>query len=150
MNAGSNSIAGFRLDDKRGLTPITGSIQPLGAGTNVPSQIQFDKAGRVLIVDERGSSTIVVDHRGVAGPAHATPSSAGKPFGFDVDRRGHILFRYNAGRLERGELVGQLVQGHRRRVALLLVLRQRSVERFSARKTGIVCVGQQLPSRLRR
>jgi len=45
MNAGSNSIAGFRLDDKRGLTPITGSIQPLGAGTSVPSQIQFQNSG---------------------------------------------------------------------------------------------------------
>jgi 6-phosphogluconolactonase len=95
MNAGSNSIAGFRLDDERGLTPIADSIQPLGAGTSVPSQIQFDKTGRVLIVDERGSSTIdtfVVDHRGVAGPAHTTPSNAGGPFGFDVDRRGNILF----------------------------------------------------------
>src|SRR5207253_3397547 len=95
MNADSNSVEGFRLDQKRGLTPIEGSIQPLGAGTSVPSQIQFDKTGRVLIVDERGSSTIdtfVVDHRGVAGPAHTTPSNAGGPFGFDVDRQGHILF----------------------------------------------------------
>ena len=95
MNAGSNLIAGFRLDDKRGLQPIADSIQPLGAGTSVPSQIQFDKTGRVLIVDERGSSTIdtfVVDHRGVAGPARTTASNAGGPFGFDVDRRGNILF----------------------------------------------------------
>ena len=38
MNADSNSIAGFRLDDKRGLTPTAGSIQPFGAGTSVPSQ----------------------------------------------------------------------------------------------------------------
>lgn len=95
LNAGSNSIAGFRLDDDRGLKPIAGSIQPLGAGTSVASQIQFDKKGRVLIVDERGSSTIdtfVVDNRGVAGPAHTVPSNAGGPFGFDVNRRGHILF----------------------------------------------------------
>ncbi len=69
LNAGSNSIAGFRLDDKQ--------------------------TGRVLIVDERGSSTIdtfVVNQRGVAGAAHTTPSNAGGPFGFDVDRRGNILF----------------------------------------------------------
>ena len=95
LNADSNSIAGFRLDDDRGLKPIPGSIQPLGAGTSVASQIQFDKKGRVLIVDERGSSTIdtfVVDHRGVAGPAHTTPSNAGGPFGFDVNRQGHLLF----------------------------------------------------------
>jgi 6-phosphogluconolactonase (cycloisomerase 2 family) len=95
MNAGSNSIAGFWLDDVRGLQPIAGSIQALGAGTSVPSQIQFDKTGRVLIVDERGSSTIdtfVVDRKGVAGPAHTAPSNAGGPFGFDVDPRGNILF----------------------------------------------------------
>lgn len=95
MNAGSSSIAGFRLDRKRGLEPLAGSIQSLGAGTSLPSQIQFDKSGRVLIVDERGSSTIdtfVVDRRGVAGPARTIPSNAGGPFGFDVDARGHILF----------------------------------------------------------
>jgi 6-phosphogluconolactonase (cycloisomerase 2 family) len=95
MNAGSNSIAGFQLDEKRGLQPIAGSTRALGAGTINASQIQFDKSGRVLIVDARGSSTIdtfVVDHRGVAGPAHTTPSNAGGPFGFDVDRRGNVLF----------------------------------------------------------
>jgi 6-phosphogluconolactonase (cycloisomerase 2 family) len=67
----------------------------MGAGTSMPSQIQFDRTGRVLIVDARGSSTIdtfVVNHRGVAGPARTTPSNAGGPFGFDIDRRGHVLF----------------------------------------------------------
>lgn len=95
LNADSGSIAGFRLDRRNGLRPIDGSIQSLGANTSVPSQIQFDRSGRVLIVDERGSSTIdtfVVSERGVAGPAHTTASNAGGPFGFDVDRQGHILF----------------------------------------------------------
>jgi 6-phosphogluconolactonase (cycloisomerase 2 family) len=95
LNADSNSIAGFRLDRGKGLMPINGSIQQLGAGTSTPSQIQFDKSGHVLIVDERGSSTIdtfVLSEQGVAGPAHTTPSNAGGPFGFDVDRRGNILF----------------------------------------------------------
>jgi 6-phosphogluconolactonase (cycloisomerase 2 family) len=95
LNAGSNSIAGFRLDRGNGLLPINGSVQQLGAGTSTPSQIQFDASGQVLIVDERGSSTIdtfVVSARGVAGPARTTPSNAGGPFGFDVDRRGNILF----------------------------------------------------------
>jgi 6-phosphogluconolactonase (cycloisomerase 2 family) len=94
LNTGSNSIAGFRLDRTKGLVQIDGAIQNLGSGTSVPSQIQFDESGRVLIVDERGSSTIdtfLAEH-GVAGPAHTTPSDAGGPFGFDVDRQGHILF----------------------------------------------------------
>jgi 6-phosphogluconolactonase len=95
LNADSNSIAGFQLDRTNGLLPIKGSIQNLGAGTSVPSQIQFNKSGHVLIVDERGSSTIdtfAVSERGVAGSAHTTPSDAGGPFGFDVNRQGQILF----------------------------------------------------------
>ena len=79
LNAGSNAIAGFRLEDAQGLTPIAGSVQSLGSGTSTPSQIQFDNTGHVLIVDERGSSTIdtfVVDEQGVAGPAKTTPSDA--------------------------------------------------------------------------
>jgi 6-phosphogluconolactonase len=53
LNADSTSIAGFKLDDNRGLAPIAGSIRSLGAGTMTPSQIQFDKTGHVLIVDAR-------------------------------------------------------------------------------------------------
>jgi 6-phosphogluconolactonase (cycloisomerase 2 family) len=95
LNADSTSIAGFKLDTRRGLVPIAGSNRSLGAGTMTPSQIQFDKTGHVLIVDSRGSSTIdtfVVDHRGVAGPPQTITSNAGGPFGFDVDRRGNVLF----------------------------------------------------------
>jgi 6-phosphogluconolactonase len=95
MNAGSNSIAGFRLDH-RGLEPIAGSTQPLGTGTSMASQIQFDRSGRVLIVDERGGSgtidTYLVDDDGAARHVRTIASSGGGPFGFDVDRRGHVLF----------------------------------------------------------
>ena len=38
LNAGSKTIAGFRLGG-RGLRPIPGSVQPLGAGALVPKQI---------------------------------------------------------------------------------------------------------------
>jgi 6-phosphogluconolactonase len=100
MNAGSNSIAGFRLEHDRALKPIPGSVRSLGAGTSVASQIQFARDGRVLIVDERGGAgtidTFVVDRQGAAGPARTIPTSAGGPFGFDVDRRGHILFSNTA------------------------------------------------------
>ncbi|MBO0884454.1 MAG: beta-propeller fold lactonase family protein, partial [Mycobacterium sp.] len=106
LNADSNSIAGFRLDT-RGLTPIAGSVRQLGSGTSTPSQIQFDKTGHVLIVDERGSSTIdtfVVDEQGVAGSAKTTPSNAGGPFGFDINRRGDILL--SAVALSNGQMSG--------------------------------------------
>jgi 6-phosphogluconolactonase (cycloisomerase 2 family) len=82
-------------------------VRPLGSGTSTPSQIQFDKTGQVLIVDERGSSTIdtfVVDEHGVAGPARTTSSDAGGPFGFDVNSRGNILF--SAVALSGGQMSG--------------------------------------------
>jgi 6-phosphogluconolactonase len=93
LNAGSQTIAGFRLGG-RGLRPIPGSVQPLGAGALVPKQIQFGADARVLVVDESGSSTIdtfVVGRDGTAGPAVTTPSVGGGPFGFDFDRAGYLL-----------------------------------------------------------
>ena len=95
MNAGSGSISGFLLDGRAGLIPIPGSTQPLAAaGTATDSQIQFDHTGHVLIVDERGNNliqTFVVGHDGVARPKQTITSTAGGPFGFDVDQAGHVL-----------------------------------------------------------
>jgi 6-phosphogluconolactonase (cycloisomerase 2 family) len=100
MNADSNTIAGFRLERGEGLAPIPGAVRPLGAGTSMAAQIQFDRSGRVLIVDERGGAgtidTFVVGRDGVAGPARTVPASAGGPFGFDVDRQGHVLLSNTA------------------------------------------------------
>ena len=80
---------GLNTDPGLGAAPRRGDV-------GAPSQIQFDRDGRVLIVDERGGAgtidTFVVDRHGAAGPAETIPASAGGPFGFDVDRRGHILF----------------------------------------------------------
>ncbi len=93
LNAGSLSIAGFRLDDNS-LTPIAGSVRTLGAGASVPSQIQFTNGGNVVVVDERGSNTIdtfVIGDDGVAGAVLSTPAVAAAPFGFDFDRQGHLL-----------------------------------------------------------
>lgn len=93
LNAGSKTIAGFRLGG-RGLRPIPGSVQPLGAGAQVPKQIQFSPGARVLVVDEAGSDTFdtfVVGRAGRVGPALTTPSTGGGPFGFDFDRAGYLL-----------------------------------------------------------
>ena len=93
LNAGSETIAGFRLGDG-GLNPIAGSVRPLGAGALVPRQIQFSNDGGVLAVDEGGSNTIdtfVVGRDDRPGPAITTPSAGGGPFGFDFDRAGHLL-----------------------------------------------------------
>lgn len=97
MNAGSGSISGFRLDRARGLQPIPGSTRLLAAaGTGTDSQIEFDRTGRVLIVDERGDANVIqtflVGRRGAAEPPATFPANGGGPFGFDVDREGHVLF----------------------------------------------------------
>jgi 6-phosphogluconolactonase len=96
LNAGSGAISGFYLNGRAGLLPIPGSTQPLAAsGTATDSQIQFDRTGHVLIVDERGVNkiqTFVVSHAGVARPKQTVTSTAGGPFGFDVDQAGHVLF----------------------------------------------------------
>ena len=93
LNAGSSSIAGFRLG-RHGLSPIPGSQRPLSAAAQVPRQIQFSRDRRVLVVDEGASSTIdtfPVALSGAAGPSITTPSAGGGPFGFDFDRAGHLL-----------------------------------------------------------
>ncbi len=74
LNAGSETIAGFRLSPGR-LGPIPHSVQPLGGGALVPKQIQFTNDGRVLVVTENGSNTIdtfVVGPNQKAGPAITT------------------------------------------------------------------------------
>ena len=94
LNAGSDTIAGFRLNPVGKLIPIPHSVQPLGAGALVPKQIQFTNDGRVLVVTENGSNTIdtfVVGPNEKAGPAITTQSTGGGPFGFDFDRAGHLL-----------------------------------------------------------
>jgi 6-phosphogluconolactonase (cycloisomerase 2 family) len=66
----------------------------LFTSSSPPRQIQFTDNARVLVVDEGGSSTIdtfVVGPDGKASPAVTTPSTGGGPFGFDVDRAGHLL-----------------------------------------------------------
>lgn len=93
LNAGSETIAGFRLDHGS-LRRIPGSARPLGAGARVPRQIQFTSDARALVVDEGGSNTIdtfAVGSNGKAGPAVTTPSVGGAPFGFDFDQAGHLL-----------------------------------------------------------
>jgi 6-phosphogluconolactonase len=56
LNAGSETIAGFRLGSG-GLSPVEGSVRPLGVGALVPRQIQFTPDARVLVVAEGGSNT---------------------------------------------------------------------------------------------
>lgn len=93
LNAGgAGSIAGFRLQGGK-LSPIPGSIKPSSTDAGVPSQIQFNAQGTLLVVTERAANRIVtypvVD--GVAGDPIVSPSVGAVPFGFDIDRQDHLV-----------------------------------------------------------
>jgi 6-phosphogluconolactonase len=100
LNAGgTGNIAGFLLDHD-GLAALSGSSQPLGAGSAGPAQVAFTPDGGALVVTEKSSSTIDTYAVGADGRAAApvvSPSAGGTPFGFDFDNRGHLLVSEAAG-----------------------------------------------------
>ncbi|MET0740629.1 MAG: hypothetical protein ABWZ26_03650 [Candidatus Nanopelagicales bacterium] len=91
VNAGSTpTIGGFTLN-RHGLSPLPGSTQALaGAG---PAQISFTPNGDHLVVTDKPRNmihTFAVDRRGHAATPVSSPSVGMTPFGFDIDRRGHL------------------------------------------------------------
>jgi len=100
LNAGgAGNVSGFRVADHQ-LTPIADSTRALGAGSAGPAQVLFAPSGRALVVTEKASSTIdtfTVSRDGVIGEAVVHPSAGGTPFGFDFDRRGHLLVSNASG-----------------------------------------------------
>jgi 6-phosphogluconolactonase len=98
LNAGSGAtpanITGFTVGNDATLSPLAGSTRPLSGDSVGPAQIQFSPDGRVLVVTEKATNLIdthVVGSDGLtAGPA-PQPSFGATPFGFDFDRRGHLI-----------------------------------------------------------
>jgi 6-phosphogluconolactonase (cycloisomerase 2 family) len=97
LNAGgkdtTGNIAGFYLNDDSQLSPIPGSIRPL-SGNTAPAQISFNPTGSVLVVAEKSTNlidTYTVDSDGVAIGPTTHPSNGATPFGFDFDKRGHLI-----------------------------------------------------------
>jgi len=95
LNAGgSGNITGFRVSGSGHLTSIPGSTQPLsGAGVG-PAQVEFNPWGNVLVVTEKGTNSIntyPVGSDGVAGSPITQPSTGNTPFGFEFDKRGHLI-----------------------------------------------------------
>jgi 6-phosphogluconolactonase len=99
LNAGGGgNITGFRTTHD-GLTPIPGSTRSMGPGSTGPAQISFDRDGHVLVVTEKGTSSIetfFVDHD-VPDGAAVFASAGGTPFGFDFDEHGNLLVSNAAG-----------------------------------------------------
>ncbi|MGH2983821.1 MAG: lactonase family protein [Solirubrobacterales bacterium] len=92
LNAGSGTISGLRVTHNGALTPLSGSTEPISGSD--PAQVEFSNAGDVLVVTNKATNTIdtfTVDADGRPGPAQPQPSEGDTPFGFEFDRRGHLI-----------------------------------------------------------
>ena len=98
LNAGSGTISGFRAGHSGRLIALRGSTRPIsGAG---PAEVAFSNDGDRLVVTNKNTNTIdtfAVGRNGLAGPAQSHPSEGTTPFGFDFDRRGHLIVSEAAG-----------------------------------------------------
>lgn len=110
LNAGSDSIAGFRLTGDGAATPLAGSVRALSATNVGAAQIAFSPDGSSLVVTEKTTSRIDVYGLGANGlPTTPAPkvfaSPAVTPFGFTFDRRHMLLVTATAGGAPNGSLV---------------------------------------------
>ena len=78
---------------KHSLTPLAGSTRRLGTGSARAGSGAFSPDGDLLVVTEKASSAIdTTPSTATATPdRRRLPSSGATPFGFDFDRRGHLL-----------------------------------------------------------
>jgi 6-phosphogluconolactonase len=92
LNAGSGGITGFTGARGGHLAPLANSTQSI-AGSG-PAEVAFSNAGDALVVTNKATNTIdtfAIDAKGRAGPAQSNPSEGDTPFGFQFDRRGHMI-----------------------------------------------------------
>ena len=89
---GTANITGFVVGP-RNLIALPGSTRQLSPGAAAPAQVSFTPDGDSLVVTEKASNTIDTFRVrfGYAGTAVSSPSAGNTPFGFDFDRRGHLL-----------------------------------------------------------
>jgi 6-phosphogluconolactonase len=95
LNAGGDgNIAGLRLAKNGTLSPLVGSMQPLSGSGTAPAQIAFSPSGRVLVVTEKGTNSLVtyaVGHDGLPGSPIVTPSEGMTPFGFSFGHHDRLF-----------------------------------------------------------
>jgi 6-phosphogluconolactonase len=97
LNAGTRTVSGFSAMNGA-LTPVGGSTRSLlGAA---PAQIQFSPSGNILVVSDKGTSTLetfVVAAAGVAGAPTSYASAGSTPFGFAFGLRDQLFVSEAAG-----------------------------------------------------
>ena len=94
LNAGSDSITGFRLSRQGTLDALPGSTRPLSGAAVDPAQIAFSPGGDVLVVTEKATNQIVtyqIDRDGLPGALQVQASAGQTPFGFAFGRREQLF-----------------------------------------------------------
>ena len=95
LNAGTpNNITGFKIGHQGTLNQIPGSTRPLSAADVGPAQVEFSDNGRLLVVTEKGTNkidTYTVSRSGLATGPNVQNSAGMTPFGFEFDKRGHLI-----------------------------------------------------------
>src|SRR6266404_1736975 len=90
----SDNISGFTVGFGCGLSPLSGSTQPLSDVSTSPAEVSFTPSGRVLVVTEKVTNmitTYTVDKNGRPSGPNPQPSAGGEPFGFTFINRGQML-----------------------------------------------------------
>lgn len=93
LNAGSNTVRGFDVDEKGGLTPNADASAALSAGASGAAAIRASRDGQVLVVTEKGSRTIDVFAIGAHGRLGSPVKNASvgvSPFGFDFAKANQV------------------------------------------------------------
>jgi 6-phosphogluconolactonase len=94
LHAGSGTINGFEVSNNGHLTPIPQSTRTVTGGSAAdPSEVSFSPDGRLLVVTGKplnNIDTYQVQGETPSGPL-ANHSAGLTPFGFEFDRRGHLV-----------------------------------------------------------
>ena len=94
LNVGSDSISGFRLNDRGNLKAIAGSTRPLSTTGTGAAEVQFNRDGDALVVTEKATNkidTFRVNNHGLVTSSTVTDSAGQVPYGFDIDRSDHVI-----------------------------------------------------------
>ena len=114
LNAGSDSIQGFKLSYRGKLTPLPYSKRPLSGSGTAPAQISFSPRGDALIVSEKATNlitTYLVNRDGLPSDPIINASAGATPFGFGFDRYGHLLMSEAASGAEDASSVSSYRMG---------------------------------------
>jgi len=101
LNAGSDQIAGFRLDRHGRLEPLADSVRPLSGKGVGAAEIGFTPGGRSVVVTEKATNRLTVypiGNEGRPGDAPQIVASPGAtPFGFSFAGHRTLLVTEAAG-----------------------------------------------------